>query len=79
MQMDLGDWNQLETDCRGGQCRFLNFLAILFRSAAHGECIWHDKHPGQSQRWVSAVGFLCTFCKSPDGASVTTGEHQVRI
>jgi hypothetical protein len=40
MPMDLGDGNQLETGCGGGKCRF---LAIRFRSGAHGECIWHVK------------------------------------
>jgi hypothetical protein len=57
--MDLGDWNQLETDCGGGQCRF---LAILFRSGAHGECIWHaniqDRVSGGSLRWSFSVDFV---------------------
>jgi hypothetical protein len=60
MQMDLGDGNQLENGCGGGgQCRF---LAIRFRSGAHGECIWHvkcqHKVSGWSMRWSFSVVFV---------------------
>ena len=29
MQMDLGDWNQLETDCGGGKYRFSANVLVL--------------------------------------------------
>ena len=59
MPMDLGDGNELETDCGGGRCRF---LAIMFRGGAHGECIWHantqDRVSGGSLRWSFSVVFV---------------------
>jgi hypothetical protein len=59
MPMVLGDGNQLETDCGGGQCRF---LTTLFRSGAHGECIWHVKCQHEvsdgSLRWSFSVDFV---------------------
>ena len=59
MPMDLGDGNELETDCGGGRCRF---SAILFRSGAHGECIWHVKCQHEvsdgSLRWSFSVHFV---------------------
>jgi hypothetical protein len=55
------------------------FSAILFRTAADAECIWHVKGQHKVNVGLYAVEFLCTFCKSSDGASLTTGEHLVRI
>jgi hypothetical protein len=58
MPVDLGDGNQLETDCGSDRCRF---SAILFcTSGAHGECIWHaniqHKVSGGSLRWSFSGG-----------------------
>jgi hypothetical protein len=78
MQMDLGDWNHLiETGCGGGQCRFsaIRFLVVGIMPNAFDMQTSSTK----SAVWVSAVEFLCTFCKSSDGASLTTSEHLVRI
>jgi hypothetical protein len=47
-------------------------IAIRFRSGAHGECIWHVKNARTKSAWVSAVEFLCRFCNSSDGGSLTT-------
>ena len=59
MPMDLGDGNELETDCGGGRCRF---SAIRFRGGAHGKCIWHVKCHDQvsdgSLRWSFSVHFV---------------------
>ena len=59
MQMDLGDWIQLETDCGGGKYRF---SANVLRGGAHGECIWHaniqDRVSDGSLRWSFSVVFV---------------------
>jgi hypothetical protein len=41
----------LNCGCGGGECRF---SAIRFRTAAHGECIWHVK--GQHKVNVDLCG-----------------------
>jgi hypothetical protein len=40
MPNESGGLESARTGCGGGKCRF---LAIRFRSGAHGECIWHVK------------------------------------
>ena len=59
MPMDLGDGNELETDCGGGRCRF---SAIRFRGGAHGKaygmCKCHDQVSDGSLRWSFSVHFL---------------------
>jgi hypothetical protein len=58
MPMDLGDGNQLETGCGGGQCPL---SAIRFRTAAHAECIWHVKGQHKVHVGLYVVEFLCRF------------------
>jgi hypothetical protein len=75
MPMDLGDGNQLETGCGvvSAASQRSGFVVGLIASA------YGMLNARTESAWVSAVEFLCRFCKSSDGASLTTGEHLVRI
>jgi hypothetical protein len=73
--VDLGDGNQLKlvVGVASATSQRSGFVVELMASA-YGMLKARTK-----SAWVSAVEFLCTFCKSSDGASLTTGEHLVRM